>query len=902
MNAQDFWRLYREVYQRRWLAAAVFCGCMAVVVLGAVFMPRYYRAAAYVMPSEAALSKPVIPGAGFASSDRDFPVDPRTKQEKLETLVGLATTAAVRQQAINSLGLDIMPTRLERLVEVEPAAGSIIRITALDRTEEGAIRLANALAHEFAGYYRNLSNQQATRNRQFLESELQEAEADRAKAKAELQAFKSGAREAALPTGTAENPFLAQFYALRSQMDEVRSELRAVEGRLRSARAELAQQPAQREVETGTTDNPLAAQLERDAARLNQELELARLRYTEKHKAVRDLKGQLDSTLARLETERSRVITHRRIEPNPVHQRLKEQIVELGTERAALNARLSSLSGAMGENERRAGQLADTSVLLLSKTRDYDNVQARYDRLSTMLHEARVEEKVSSTQGEIQVVDEAKSAVGPIMRRGPSPGQLLLLGLIVSLGLGLGTALALAYLDDRLQSREDLSAHLGLPVPAVVPELTADVGDVPLARVTELKPLSAHAESYRFLRTELMHYEGRGSLRTLMIATAKPGQGGSTTAVNLATALAEVGNRVVLVDADLRRPGLHLFFGENNDSGLTSLLTNGSVDAMSALRRTALDGLVLLPAGPPVRNPAGLLGSPRMRELLDQLRERADYVVIDTPSAAAFADAAMLGPLVDGVIVVTRAKQSLREVEVRTKDLFAKVGANIVGAVLNDAKAETVDSYYFHHHYYPVTDGESGDGERASGAAALADTSSAEAVAGGLEGNRGAASAGSGSETGEPEVAQTRSEPAEQRRTAHRAQTRRNWPAVLVILLIAVLVGVGAYALLPGYLGKTAAPEAAEASAAADSGAAVTVEAVVRQPAEVRVERDGQLLYEGQLPVGPQTWRGSREITIWTSNPEAIEVTVNGNSIGPLGESGNLPVSRRFTPEEGDAQ
>ncbi|MDH4179256.1 MAG: polysaccharide biosynthesis tyrosine autokinase, partial [Armatimonadota bacterium] len=713
---------------------------MGVVVLGCIFMPRYYRASAYVMPSETALSKPVIPGTGFSfnSNAGGAGLDPRRKADSLATFVGLAEMAAVRQKAIDSLELGFSPAELEKMVKVEPTAGSIIRITALDRTRTGAIRLANAIAHEFSAYYREITSRQAQRNREFLEGELAQAATGCEKTKADLQTFKSQAGEAALPAGSAQNPFLTQFYALRAEMDATRSQLRAVEGRLRAARVELARQPQRRETETSTSDNPAVDQLQTELAKLEGELEVARIRYTEKHKVVRDLKARIADVGERLEREQNRMITRRTVGENPIRRKLQDESVEMETERASLRSRLASLASAMDENERRAGELADSSVVLLTRTREYETAQERYDRLRTMLDEARVEEKVSATQGEIQIVDDAKSAVGPVTRRGPSPLQLLLLGLVLSTALGLGIALALAFLDDRLESREDLHRGLDLPVPAVIPELPTGIEGIPVARITELQPLSAHAESYRFLRTELMLGSGNERLKTLMVATAKPGQGGTTTAVNLAVALAEVGKRVVLVDADLRRPGLHKFFGESNEAGLTSLLSNGSQDASHALRKTNLETLVLLPAGPPADNPAALLGSPRMRQIMARLREHADYVVIDTPSAATFADAAMLGPLVDGVIIVTRAKQSLREVDLHTKELFGKVGANVIGAVLNDAVPETVESFYFHHHYYPTSpalppgDGDArasrpaiGDGESETPAGALSEPSSA---------------------------------------------------------------------------------------------------------------------------------------------------------------------------------
>lgn len=898
MNTQDFWRLYRQIYRRRWLVLTIFGTTLGVVGLGCIFMPRYYRAAAYVMPSEAALSKPVIPGAGAAPSGMgEVRGDSGgRKAELMATFIGLAQTAEVKQRAIKSVGLATTPAELDDLVKVEPAWGSIIRITCLARTADDAMALANAIAHEFSDYYRDQSSFQATRTRQFLEQELAVSQAEDDRLKGELQAFKSQHGEAALPVGLAENPFLSQFYSLRSDTDLTKSQLRSVEGRLQAVQAELKKQLPDTEVNVSTTDNPVTTQLQDELARLERELLLARAKYTEKHRRVQDLHTQIADVRERISREADRLISRRTIGPNPIYGDLKQQLVQLSTEKASLSARLSALSEAMAENEQKASQLADSSVVLMAKTRDYETAQTRLAVLKQMLDQARVDEKVSSSAGEIQVIDKAQSAVGPVTRSGPSPFQLLLLGFVLSIGLGIGTALALAFLDDRVQTREDLAREFSLPVPAVIPQLTDGYAELPVARITDMRPLSPHAEAFRFLRTELTHGGDGKPVKSLLVATARPGQGGSTTAANLAIALAEIGHRVVLVDADMRRPCLHTFFGEDNEAGLTTLLADGHYGAQRALRRTGIENLALLPAGPEVPNPAALLSSERMRRLIAELEAHCDYVVIDTPSAAAFADAALLGPLVDGVVLVFRANHPVRGVERRTKELFEKVGAKVLGVVLNDAASMSVDSYYFHQHYYPDT-----PALPPTVAPVATDEAAQESAA---------RPAGFGAAT------MTRAEPKSSgtpiETIAHGLQPAkrpllsllREHPrfglfvvgAVTVIFLVVGYTGLRA----TGHAGRaTVAPGASRAPVAAAPG--VTVTAAVAAPTAVRVERDGELLYDGPVAAGQQIWQGSNDVTVWAERPDLISVSVNGGEAGPLGPPGVGPISRRYTAADGAA-
>jgi len=678
-----------------------------------------------------------------------------------------------------------------------------------------------------------------------------------------------------------------------------KSQLRSVEGRLQAVQAELRKQLPDTEVNFSTTDNPVTTQLQDELARLERELLLARAKYTEKHRRVQDLQTQIADVRERISREADRMIPRRTIGPNPIYGDLKQQLVQLSTEKASLSARLSALSEAMAENEQKAAQLADSSVVLMAKTRDYETAQTRLAVLKQMLDQARIDEKVSSSTGEIQVIDKAQSAVGPVTRSGPSPFQLLLLGFVLSIGLGVGTALALAFLDDRVQDREDLSRELSLPVPAVIPQLTDGYAELPVARITNMRPLSPHAEAFRFLRTELTHAGGGTPVKSLLVATARPDQGGSTTAANLAIALAEIGNRVVLVDADMRRPCLHTFFGEDNEAGLTTLLADGHYGAQRALRRTGIENLALLPAGPEVPNPAALLSSERMRRLIAELETHCDYVVIDTPSAAAFADAALLGPLVDGVVLVFRANQPVSGVERRTKELFEKVGAKVLGVVLNDAASMSVDSYYFHQHYYPEA-----PALPPTVASVAADEAAREPAA------RPAGFAAAPMTRTEPTSSATPMETSAQAPQPARRPLLslvREHPrfglfvvgAVTVLLLVVGYTGLRATGHA-GHAGRaTVAPGASRAPVAAAPG--VTVTAVVAAPTLVRVERDGELLYDGPVAAGQQIWQGSSDVTVWAERPEAVSISVNGRELGPLGPPGVGSISRRFTTADGAA-
>ena len=208
------------------------------------------------------------------------------------------------------------------------------------------------------------------------------------------------------------------------------------------------------------------------------------------------------------------------------------------------------------------------------------------------------------------------------------------------------------------------------------------------------------AEAYRALRTKLLFLRDRLPLRTLVVTSAGIGEGKTTTAANVATAVAQVGIRVLLVDCDLRRPRLHRLFGLSRAPGLTDFLTNEAA-AHGVIRATPIENLHVLPRGTPTSQPAEMLGGEWMVTSLRQLARQYDLVVIDTPPVLSASDAASLASRVDGVLLVVRAGQTNRALAQEAMHQLTAVGANVIGAVLNDpdGQVEKYESYGYSYSY-----------------------------------------------------------------------------------------------------------------------------------------------------------------------------------------------------------
>lgn len=217
--------------------------------------------------------------------------------------------------------------------------------------------------------------------------------------------------------------------------------------------------------------------------------------------------------------------------------------------------------------------------------------------------------------------------------------------------------------------------------------------------VTSNDPKSPAAEAYRTLRTNLQFSSLDQPLKTVLVTSSGPGEGKTTITSNLGVAFAQAGKTVIVVGADMRKPTLHTVFGLDNRVGLSNVLT-GHVKLENALQKTTQQGLLLLASGPIPPNPAELLGTQRMRELIQELNELADLVIFDAPPVIAVTDAGVLAQLVDGTLFVVSLGTTPRDVAQAAIEQLEQVGARVLGAVVNRLENASGYYYYYYTSYY----------------------------------------------------------------------------------------------------------------------------------------------------------------------------------------------------------
>jgi capsular exopolysaccharide synthesis family protein len=332
----------------------------------------------------------------------------------------------------------------------------------------------------------------------------------------------------------------------------------------------------------------------------------------------------------------------------------------------------------------------------------------QFDILLERMREVNLGSDYSKSSAE--VVDPAVVPVAPIR---PNKPRMVWMSVFLGLFAGIGLAFFFEHMDDTVKTPDDMEDRVGVPVLGFVPDMAGHNGAVDAfsyrGRVSLVEPKSSVTEAYRNIRTSLYFFAAPPEdMKVLVITSAGPGEGKTTTASNLALVIAQSGKRVLLVDADFRRPMIHKVFGFDAKLGLSTVLA-GASGLDESVQKLAHDGKVvehldILVGGPRPQNPAELLGSEGMKRFLDEARRKYDRIIIDTPPVLFVADATIASAASDGVILIVKAAKKSRSVAIKARERLEGVKARVLGGILNDVFVSRLGYYYsYYYQHYPYS-------------------------------------------------------------------------------------------------------------------------------------------------------------------------------------------------------
>ncbi|CAN5506792.1 polysaccharide biosynthesis tyrosine autokinase [soil metagenome] len=322
-----------------------------------------------------------------------------------------------------------------------------------------------------------------------------------------------------------------------------------------------------------------------------------------------------------------------------------------------------------------------------------------------------------ASQGSDNNISVAGFAIPPEHPVSPSRLMTVMAALFLSTLFGMGLALFLEYLDDTIRTTEEIETYLQLPALAAIPTIDSmpkrklllvggsneepeDPANSELLIYSDSR--SSLAEAYRQLRTSILLSTAGHAPKSLLITSSLPSEGKTTTATNTAISLAQTGAKVLIIDADMRRPRLHSVFNIENGDGLSTILSTelSETEILKVIKQDEKTKLYMLTSGPIPPNPAELIGSEQMANLLKLLSVHFTHVVVDSPPITSFTDGVLIASMVDGVILVVHSGKSSRQVVRRARQLLQDVGAKIFGVVLNNVNLRSQDNYYYYQSYY----------------------------------------------------------------------------------------------------------------------------------------------------------------------------------------------------------
>jgi capsular exopolysaccharide synthesis family protein len=695
----DLKQYFHIVVKRIWLVALCFAMSLAVMVVIMVQQVPVYGASATLLLSS---------GLPLPSRLRQTDVQPLGSGDYIITQQRIISSNIIKERARERLGLSgaeygqLTNVRVDQLWKT-----SMLRISVEALEPKLAADYANALAEEYLDFKaeERMDTSQATvisltQQANRLREELKRAE------ERVLTFEKENKVIAIRERGNIAADYLAKLSSQAASYKTERMLLEAQQPLISEASDEIVlatlaspiglsyssaailsggsdtnaavpymSAPAEGLIEHGVVSQPGWQQLRRQKSRLEAELNQLRAKFRDAHPRVQEVLTALKNTERELDVELQFALN--RYYANLESLTIKEkaaQRVETAWEDQALD-------------------VARKSHEYSSLQRSVKRLQGLYDLIFNRLKEVDV--SIGIEPEAVQIMERARIPSNPIRSRNL---QNIFIAALIGLGVGLGLVFGLEYIDDSLRYPEEVTRGLGLPFFGVIPSASWDPDDLSTHILTNIDQKSGLAEAYRNVRSAFMFSGADEYIKSIVVTSAVPKEGKTTTCMNMGVSLAQAGSRILMIDADMRRGELHKYFGLEAGRGFSEVLV-GQAKPEAVIQRTSVPNLDLIATGPFPPNPAELILRPELNAFMDYAKRSYDKILFDCPPVMAVSEAAIMCSLVDGVVFVVWAGQTSRKLSQLAVQVLRERGSNMLGCILNNLEFGRVGYYYYSTYY-----------------------------------------------------------------------------------------------------------------------------------------------------------------------------------------------------------
>lgn len=671
-SAVDLHQLIAMLRRRKWVILGVFASVIGLALLYAV-------TAKPIFESQATIEINTQNRSGASSDLAIIGLLPDIGTRSVETQVAILKGAPLQNKALEHL--TDRQRRIAKSFKAIDVAGvgdtDLVRIAVRTRDREASQKLADGLCREYISDSLEQNRNQVRGARVYVQDQLKKQLGRLNQAQIQLANFKK--RHATFDLTAQSQALVTRMTALQAEAQQARSDKLSATAQLSQLRATVSGMPDSTRTPTTETRSPKVEALKSQLTQTEIELLKAQQEYTPNDPTIIALKNQIAGLRRQLKNQVEFETSTIANVPNDMKRSLQQQMAQLEGVAVASEARGVAVARAINAARTELKTLPDREYQLGRLTQEASGLLQAYNLLNEQYQNLMIQEQAKVANAQQRFPANRATLVAPKKMR------ILMMAVPMGLILALVLAAFVDRIDGRVHSDSEVESATGLPVMAHIPDI---------ARSEDSKLLGASmdesnfqlAESFQMLRTGISFSVYDKPIRSVLISSALPGEGKSTCAMNLAIAAAQSGERVILVDCDLRRPSAHRLMKLSNRVGFTSVVA-GTATLEEALQETSVPGLRILSSGPTPPNPYRMLHSRGARELLEQLRREADFVVIDTPPALGMADAQLVSSSADAILLVVSTKGAKKHEIARTRDLLGQTNIEVLGSILNRVQA-----------------------------------------------------------------------------------------------------------------------------------------------------------------------------------------------------------------------